>query len=272
MTRTCDWLQRDPKLEKKMIRDYLAGMTGKEVALKYGYRTEKTTYDVLRKHGIDRRAAKVATHYNEQVFSKINTHAKAYFLGLLLADGYVLKDYRGFGIQLSLGDKYILDLLAELIGPSTSIKRIKPTIGSLGKLKRNEMYRLIVTNSVIASDLRRHGLIKNKTYRLSLLPVEMRLLPSFVRGLWDGDGTIGVHSKNGNIWCQIGTASLDFVNTFLELELPVSFSINRPSEKFYHLRVSGGNQETIRFLKWMYARKGDLYLRRKYEKIKDQIC
>jgi len=42
-------------------------------------------------------------------------------------------------------------------------------------------------------------------------------------------------------------------------------------KKIFVLRASGSKKEVIRVIKWMYSHKGDFYLRRKYEKVQNQI-
>jgi len=96
-------------------------------------------------------------------------------------------------------------------------------------------------------------------------------LCSFLRGVIDGDGTVGT-AKTGNIWCQFVSASKKFVIEISKI-LPFSCSVQKPSKgrKTWTLRIAGGNKETISFLRWIYKYKEDLYLERKYAKVQNYI-
>jgi hypothetical protein len=125
----------------------------------------------------------------------------------------------------------------------------------------------------MSKDLKKFGIIKNKTYELINAPrIEKKWLSSFFRGLWDGDGSVGI-AKNGNIWCKLVCYSKDFLKSLDEIDIPVKFKIYNPSKgrSTYSMVVSGGNKETINFLKWIYKNKGNLYLERKYEKVQNKI-
>ena len=64
------------------------------------------------------------TYYNEDFFEKIDSLEKAYILGLIMTDGYIIKDYRGVGIQLTEKDGYILRKIAKILGSTNKILHI----------------------------------------------------------------------------------------------------------------------------------------------------
>ena len=99
--------------------------------------------------------------------------------------------------------------------------------------------------------------------------VPSEFLSSFFRGLMDGDGCI--HVKNGRVQIQLGSSSFLFLNDLMRLDIGYSFSIQRPTNAFFVMYLLGGATERIRFLRWIYSNKGDLFLRRKYEKVQDKI-
>jgi len=114
-------------------------------------------------------------------------------------------------------------------------------------------------------------MLRNKTHILKCPKIFKKYLSSFCRGIWDGDGTVGI-AKTKNIWCQMVSASVDFANG-LNKVIPFCTAIQQlcKNGSVYTLRVCGGNKETIKFLKWIYKYKGDLYLRRKYAKVQNKI-
>lgn len=269
------------EIEKAMIQDYKKIISSKKIANKYGFKTSKTVIDILEKHGVNRRESKPITYYNTDYFEKINSHDKAYILGLLLTDGYVIKDYMGFGIQLKEEDGYILEKISHRIGKSATVihidcegKRKKARENGLKNfVNAQDMKRLTAHNRKIAEDLKKLGMVRNKTYILRCPFIYKKYLSSFFRGLWDGDGTIGI-AKTKNIWCKIISASKLFIEDLFKIDIPFNFVIKTHSKAcphLYKLRLIGGNKETIKFLKWIYKYKGDLYLRRKYAKVQNKI-
>jgi len=264
--------------EIKMISDYEKLMSAQSIAQKYGFKTDKTVLDVLKKYKIKRREPKIITNYNLDYFKKINSYDKAYILGLLFTDGYILKDYKGIGLQLTEKDGYLLKRIALRLGASSSVVHIschnrrKKAIKENNKnfIKVSDMERLTIHNSIISNDVRKLGVLRNKTHNVRFLyNIPKKYYGSFCRGVWDGDGTVGV-AKNKNIWCQVVSASEGFLFDLQNI-IPFRTSIYKTNTKLGVLRISGGNKETKGFLKWIYRNKGDMFLERKYAKVQDQI-
>jgi hypothetical protein len=241
--------RRSDALENKIISLYKDGRTGKEIADKFGYKRKETVYQVLDKHNIERREPKIQTYYDESFFERIDTHEKAYVLGLIMTDGWILKNYAGFGIQLTEEDGYILEKISDLIGSTNSITHI-----NYNKMRKRlngakDMKRLTVHNRKIAEDLKKLGVIKNKTTVMrynDCVPYEF--LSSFFRGLIDGDGHIGV-GKNGTCRCSLYSSSLMFIKDIKNIEMPFRFSVIQDGK---NLNVLGGKDGVISFLRWVY--------------------
>ncbi len=267
------------EIEKEMIKDYNNNLSSYKICKKYNFKTSKTVLDVLKKYNIERRSGAPITNYNVNYFKKIDSHDKAYILGLLLADGYVIREYKGIGIQLVEGDGYLLKRIASRLGESASVihincenkrKKARET-GQRQFVNTKDMTRLVAYNSEIANDLKKLEVVRNKTYILRLPKIYKKYLGSLCRGIWDGDGTVGI-AKSKNIWCQVVSASKIFLSD-LQKNIPFQTTLQKPCKNgsVYTLRVSSGNKETKRFLRWIYKYKGDLYLERKYAKVQNQI-
>ncbi len=265
--------RRDDDLDRKIIEEYKSGMTGKSLSEKYGYKTSKTIYDILSSYGIEKRPSKILTFYDEDFFTCINSHEKAYFLGFLMADGNIKKDYAGFEMQLTEDDGYILEKLSELIGANKThgLQKVDYSSRRKKKSKARNMLRLNVCSRKISQDLKSLGVVRWKSKILEYNgSVPSEFLSSFLRGLLDGDGSIGINSQTNYPWCHIcGTASEKFAKQICALH--PQFSINNPLKNFWVVKVGGGKEKIYEFLKWLYKDKKDLYLRRKYEKVQDKI-
>ena len=262
------------EIERKMVLDYFDGISSRKLAKKYGFKTGKTVTDILSKNDISFRHPTKVTDYNTDCFREIDSNEKAYILGFLLTDGYVIKDYSGIGIQITETDGYVLEYMKPIFGNSCTIAHINCE----GKRKKGrnsrDMTRLCVHNKTISHDLKKFGVIRNKTYDVVCPKIDERYQAAFCRGIWDGDGTVGI-AKSNNIWCNFCTVSEEMAYSFVKNMTccPCRFSIDHPTKgcRIFHIRVAGGNAETIKFLRWIYKDKGIFYLRRKYAKVQDQI-
>ena len=229
---------------------------------------------------IERRDAKIQTQYDKTFFEKIDSHEKAYVLGLIMTDGYIIRNYMGFGIQLTKSDGYILEKISKILRSTHPLQFIRKRKKDNKNYFVKDMMRLSIYNQKIANDLKKMGVVKYKTKKLRYNnSVPKKYLSSFFRGLIDGDGTIGVNKTNNYPWCKISSFSNMFLEDLKKIDLPFKFNINisftkykEKKHKIFNLVVSGGKNEIKQFLKWIYKNKGDFYLERKYEKMQNCLC
>src|ERR1700678_1934484 len=128
--------------------------------LKLGWTTVQRlikTYDVPGK--TCKEIHHIISGIEENFFEVIDTEAKAYFLGLLYADGCV---YRGYRIYLGLTepDKYLIEQFRKYVAPNNKIefhKREKP---------RQNQYRLVISSRKMAQDLIKLGCTEKKSLTL----------------------------------------------------------------------------------------------------------
>ena len=129
---------------------------------------------------------------DSNIFEKIDTEEKAYWLGFLYADGYISNEN---SFELSVQDKdsnHILKFKNFL--KSNHIIQSKNTTMN-GKTFKQK--RISIKDSQIAKDLRKHGCISNKSFTISFPELNsLDLYKSFIRGFFDGDGSI-IKGKNG---------------------------------------------------------------------------
>lgn len=274
------WNRRlTPEMESSFEQDYVAGMTSPNIARKYGYKTAKTVLDVLAKRGVPRLPAGPRTYYDETFFDQIDDHDKAYMLGMLMTDGYIVRDYAGFGIQLTESDGYILWDFARILNSQHGPYRIDYSKQRLIMPGARDCSRFEIKNRKLATALKRLGVVRRKTkilrYR-NVVPNEF--LSSFFRGLLDGDGNITITERPLRFECTLVSASKCFL-VDLQKALSGRFvaTIHQVSPTkltttpTYLLRIKGGYEEGKRFATWIYEQKTSLMLKRKYAKVQDKI-
>ncbi len=128
---------------------------------------------------------------NENFFSKIDVEDNSYFLGLLESDGSIVDtQYREkqLNLRLQYRDAHILESL------KTSLK----FDGDIGFSKRAQSHHqdratLWVSSDKLCNDLIKLGCTPRKTHTLKFptyKQVPRHLIHHFIRGLFDGDGSI----------------------------------------------------------------------------------
>jgi hypothetical protein len=128
----------------------------------------------------------------ENLFDNIDNEDKAYWFGFLMADGAVSLGGRhtGLSLCLSLLDESHLIKFRNLISPKNRVYHIKDRIRN-GKIF--SYCRLDVHSVTLAKQLTKLGCGPNKSAILrfpskSVLP--QRLINHFIRGYFDGDGSV----------------------------------------------------------------------------------
>lgn len=208
---------------------------------------------------------------NENYFDTIDTEDKAYFLGLLYADGCNNTKNNTVCISLKEDDKEILEKFNLAINSSRPIKYII-TKKEDGWNRKNQ-YKLSLSSRHLSESLVRLGCFKNKTYTL-LFPTKEQvpkyLLKHFIRGYIDGDGCLSLYKlkKTGHIKTNINiTSTLNFcieLSNFLD-SIKINSYINqrRKTSKSKTLWISGRRQ-CLKFLNYIYS-DSTIYLKRKHD-------
>lgn len=129
-------------------------------------------------------------NFKEDIFSKIDTAEKAYWLGFLYADGSVSSNSNTVSIALKEEDKEHLLYFEKFLAMSQS---------SLKYDEKTKSYRFSVTREKIANDLKNLGFNAQKSYDVTTIVwdnIPELFKKDFILGLWDGDGSFSI-SKEG---------------------------------------------------------------------------
>lgn len=162
-------------------------LTFKEIAVKLGV-SERAFARVLKEENINTRLKNRYT-LNESYFSDIDTERKAYFLGLLCADGYVGDEHFN-NISLSMKDKHIIYEFKDEIGFTGDIRI---PVKSGGFESKSKLYCINFSSKKMCDDLRRLGVYTKKSLTFDSIPdIPKHLIRHFVRGYFDGDGSITI--------------------------------------------------------------------------------
>ncbi len=128
---------------------------------------------------------------NHDYFNTIDTEAKAYWLGLLFADGYNYEARDRVVLTLAQTDIEILERFARDIGYVNQIYTVIP------KLPNCQPLRTVTINSRTMSEaLARLGCVQRKSLILEIPSIPDDLMRHFMRGYFDGDGCIYLKERD----------------------------------------------------------------------------
>lgn len=197
--------------------------------------------------------------YNKKFFNKIDTEEKAYWAGFIAADGNIRKDFLKMRIELNIQDYSHLEKFKKSIEGDNPIKEsIRPN---------NHSCYIDVNCKEFCLALNNLGITPKKSLTLQvkfeLIPKELR--NHFIRGYFDGDGSINKYQRGNNEYFEW---EISFISskTFLKQILE---EINK-ERKFY---LCGNNfricfkakQDIIDIINYLYNN-ATIYMDRKIEK------
>jgi predicted DNA-binding protein YlxM (UPF0122 family) len=202
---------------------------------------------------------------NRNYFDKINTEGKAYFLGLLYADGCLRKNSFTFQIVLQERDKHILNSFKKELEFNGKLK----FVNRKKEYKNNQnQYLLVISSKKIYKSLLGLGLYPNKSLTLKFPDNKImpdRFLNHFVRGYFDGDGSASILPNNQKYISIIGTnqflLKLKSIIENKKLVRNKTKLIPSPSKNMSYYKV-GGNKQIKPLINWLY-KDATFFLKRK---------
>jgi hypothetical protein len=203
-----------------------------------------------------RRTYKINEHY----FDTIDSNDKAYFLGLLFADGYNNQKHGLISISLIKEDSKVLNKLSEKI--YLEPKELYHIQSNLGCSKPQE--KLVISNRNISNQLLKYGCFQNKSQTLSFPNnIKKELIPHFIRGYFDGDGCIYINKNNYPTITIIGTYNFCLnINSYIK---DIGKIYKTPSDKMFILKLNGKDKIKY-FYNIIYKDQECIKLDRKYNK------
>ena len=223
-----------------------------------------TVCRILKKNNITlvEKGSCLRTSINENYFEKIDNQDKAYWLGFLYADGCITDNNR-LVIHLAIKD----------IG---HLEKFKESLSWEGDIKcYDKSVKIAIRSNKLTNDLISHGCTPRKTFTLTFPNLDKDLIPHFIRGYFDGDGSVFIsnekHWRNDKIspiiHCRfIGTKTL-IENIASEIGYPLT-TVKKCkkviiSDNIYLLEIKR-NPRSLMLMKFLY-KDSNLYLERKKE-------
>jgi len=172
--------------------------------------------------------------YNDRYFEIIDTPDKAYFLGLLAADGNISPRLTAARIALKEQDCNILEQFRKFLGEGAP--ELKTKISKINERNCAPQKILVLSKKSLVEDLLKLGITPNKSYTLKLSCNLREFKKDFLRGVWDGDGSVTERRF------KVTTASLEFayqLQTWIldvsGLSLPIKSELTKNGKDLYSI-------------------------------------
>lgn len=208
---------------------------------------------------------------NENFFDNIDTENKAYILGFLYADGCNFIKKQTVSMSLQEDDYEILEKIRLCIGSERELEYIdNSNKHNFGYTYKNQ-WRLLLFSKHICESLNNIGMTPSKSLSLKFPTIDKSLYRHFIRGYFDGDGSVYQYFVNENN--KPVTLTITSTNSFCEKvqeilndELSINTGIYDASNHNGITKVLSMSTNSSKiFLDWIYDN-AELYMKRKHDR------
>lgn len=221
--------------DEQIVGMYLRNKTYHEMREITGL-TDRGIRGVLYKHNIEKRKPRRLHFFDEHYFGKWS-HEMAWVLGMLVTDGCV----SGSTVNFSQKDKSILEKIKRIMGLDYKIK---------GDIRG--VYTLSIGSRKMVEQLKKIGVTEKKSLIVPFPNTPKEYLPSFIRGVIDGDGW--VHKKGYVV--NVTTGSLSFAiglkKAFESYGLPSEIDDRYEAENPIYRVWVRGKEHVVRLAEILY--------------------
>lgn len=198
---------------------------------------------------------------NANLFNKINSEDSAYWLGFIAADGHVDKKWPRLSIELSIRDDLHLQKFCDLLGMKLKSRhRFDKRTGRTYHMALVRPY-----NTELITDLKNLGLGNTKEALVTGLIFDYipdTYINHFIRGYFDGDGTVGKYKASSQISICGDLIYLEKLRDVIIEHTSILGRIHR--QKNIHYLAYSGATKVIKLRTFMYSN-ATIYLDRKFE-------
>ena len=234
--------------------------------------TKRTMNNLFKEFNISSRRKNRYT-LNEYFFDIIDNELKAYLLGYLFADGFVGDEkYNNIVFSQKKEDAEAVKLLKESIEYTGDLRIFKPRISSFEN--SSDQVAINFSSMHMANTLKNCGLSKKEFYN-KFPKLNNVLMRHFIRGFFDGDGSITLTRSTYKDKIYYGGAfniiiNKKLVNSFLNLFNEIHFTIDQ-SKTDYMVYLKCNSKKSIKLIYNYFYKDSKYFLSRKKKKFDEII-
>lgn len=283
------------KLQDQIVEIYNSGLSIRNTAKKLNI----SPASVRRYLDISGKKNRNFTHHlgkytiDESFFKQINTHKKAQILGMIYADGCLVKNGKNSSNAWRLQLGLVYSDIKYLEQVNSIMKNTSPiyTDFNTNNRKPKEEHKIKITNKqpfsklsshnhIICEDIQKLGITQRKSMTCEFPTQDQvpdEFLNSFILGYFEGDGGFCDTMEQVSVSFACSKSFAEKLQQILREKINVnsSLSIMNGDPRMLHLCVHG-NKQVITLMEWLYKDSTDeLILERKinkYKKFKEEYC
>ena len=221
---------------------------------KYGFKT-RTRPEAWKHRGSDD-----VYEINEAFFHNWSKEM-AYILGFILTDGNISDDNNQVGIKIK--DVELLEKIRTKLESNHPIKF----------QKEYDTYRFGFARGKMVDKLRELGITNNKSLDIEFPKVPDKFMSHFIRGVFDGDGSVFFESRNKKSPLRVSftsgskkfiTALEDIIHTQAGVSKRTIYKLHRKNTSYY---IRYCHKDSLKFFAYIYADADEsMWLERKHRK------
>lgn len=204
---------------------------------------------------------------NDRYFKELNEDS-AYWLGVMYADGNVSENHKGTTgrVILSSTDKEWVENFSKVISYSGPVRE------EIHKKFKKSIWKVTIDSRALFEDLVKNGCVPKKSLVIKFPSIEKKLERHFIRGYFDGDGSVTVckNIKSAN-WKILKTSfcsgSKEFLQELVE-RLPSKNKSVYSGKRIYEIKLS--LNDSLNLYHYMYENSGEK-LARKFIKFENYV-
>lgn len=261
----------DAETKNKIIEAYKNNMSLREIEKEF-----KVLRATVSKFLEEQNIKKIkGNHYRKyfhdfDFFENIDTEEKAYWLGFMFADGYIVNHENRYG-EDSFGLTLAEDSLDSIEKFKKSLHATNPILYDNSKSIGQPLAKIVLTSQKTVNDLIDKGCVKQKS--LILQPpkkVPEKLLSHFIRGFFDGDGSLTKYNYN-----NYPSYNIEFTTTYeMAIWLRDIFGkgdVHKEKRRYFTWYYSiGGNRQVLDICNYMYD-EATIWMNRKYARYQELL-
>lgn len=218
--------------DEMIIEKHRNGFSYKEMEEFCGL-TDRAIRGILVKHGIKLRkqySGQPRKYKVNEDFFKEWSHEMAWVFGFFVADGYITEENHQLGFTQKYDD--ILKIIASYMDADLNIQ-----------YSDNRVPCLIINSKIMKQDLVKMGVTNNKSFDMPFPYVPKVFLPSFIRGIIEGDGWVDSKGYGVNITTGSSRLADGLKSVFTDWELfsEIKSEISDNNNTIYRVWVKGKN-------------------------------
>jgi hypothetical protein len=264
----------------KIIKFYNLPLRDKSSARELAYDKKKISFKNIDNDGQINLITHQKNRFNEDFFNSWSP-VMAWVLGIIYTDGNIQKWYNRqtkYGIgRLSITQKEpeLLNKVLALMKCDAKLYYAKKreyayqVDNEHKKIVAGELYRFNITSDKLYDQLISLGVMPNKSLQMMFPEIPPAHTRHFIRGCWDGDGSVYIEGKSRGVRAQYTCGSSMFIKKLVDELLKVGLSnitiheLKRKSTTFY-IKIQGSNLKKL--FHYLYDDVPPTkYLQRKYD-------